>query len=216
MNPDRNKSTTARNVFGALGSKMTYANVVATLSLFVALGGASYAAAVLPAGSVGPRQLRPGAVGLRALNFPLAASSVTDNHHETTQPSACNGGGHGPGPAPPCGRPDLTVPNPRREVRVFLRKPGHLLISATANVTKEGSPSTNAVVTLAASVDRRVAAQTEVTISGGETLQVPIQALVRANAGRHAAVVGTSVHFTSAGPGNVVTKNVSGVVTVVP
>lgn len=43
-------------------STVSFANVVAMLALFVALGGASYAAVVLPANSVGPRQIRTGAV----------------------------------------------------------------------------------------------------------------------------------------------------------
>jgi hypothetical protein len=42
--------------------KLTYANVVATLALFIALGGASYAATRLPKNSVGAKQLRKGAV----------------------------------------------------------------------------------------------------------------------------------------------------------
>jgi hypothetical protein len=41
--------------------KPTYANVIATIALFVALGGAAVAAG-LPKGSVGPRQLKRGAV----------------------------------------------------------------------------------------------------------------------------------------------------------
>lgn len=41
---------------------LTYANVVATLALFVALGGVSYAAVTLPARSVGTKQLKSGAV----------------------------------------------------------------------------------------------------------------------------------------------------------
>jgi hypothetical protein len=41
---------------------ITYANVVATLALFIALGGASYAAVRLPAHSVGAKQLKRGAV----------------------------------------------------------------------------------------------------------------------------------------------------------
>jgi hypothetical protein len=48
------------------------ANVVAYLALFVALGGTSYAAINLPAGSVGTRQLRSGAV----TNKKLAKGSV--------------------------------------------------------------------------------------------------------------------------------------------
>jgi hypothetical protein len=47
---------------GRVGAKMSYANVVATLALFLALGGVSYAAITIPKGSVGARQLRTGAV----------------------------------------------------------------------------------------------------------------------------------------------------------
>ncbi|HWN74079.1 MAG TPA: collagen-like protein [Solirubrobacterales bacterium] len=43
-------------------NKLTYANVVATLALFVALGGASYAALQLPKNSVGTKQLKKSAV----------------------------------------------------------------------------------------------------------------------------------------------------------
>jgi len=43
--------------------KLSYANVVSTLALIIALGGASaYAVAQLPPKSIGARQLRPGAV----------------------------------------------------------------------------------------------------------------------------------------------------------
>jgi hypothetical protein len=41
---------------------VSFANVVALLALFIALGGASYAAVVLPANSVGSAQIRTGAV----------------------------------------------------------------------------------------------------------------------------------------------------------
>jgi hypothetical protein len=41
---------------------LTYANVAATLALFLALGGAAYAATQLPKNSVGTKQLRNGAV----------------------------------------------------------------------------------------------------------------------------------------------------------
>ncbi len=43
---------------------VSYANVVATLALFTALGGVSYAAMTLPAGGVGTRQLKNHAVTL--------------------------------------------------------------------------------------------------------------------------------------------------------
>lgn len=42
--------------------RLTYANVVATIALFAALGGVSYAATTLPNGSVGTDQIQPEAV----------------------------------------------------------------------------------------------------------------------------------------------------------
>lgn len=45
-----------------LRSRLTYANTVASIALFVALGGGAYAATKLPAGSVGAKQIRPNAV----------------------------------------------------------------------------------------------------------------------------------------------------------
>jgi hypothetical protein len=45
-------------VLRTIASRLTYANVMATLALFVALGGASYAAMRLPAASVGTKQLK--------------------------------------------------------------------------------------------------------------------------------------------------------------
>ena len=47
---------------GLLRRHLTYANVAASLALFLALGGAAYAATQLPKNSVGTKQLRNGAV----------------------------------------------------------------------------------------------------------------------------------------------------------
>jgi hypothetical protein len=45
-----------------LRGRMTYANVMATIAVFIALGGASYAAIKLPKNSVGTKQIKNGAV----------------------------------------------------------------------------------------------------------------------------------------------------------
>jgi hypothetical protein len=45
-----------------LRDRLTYANVTATIALFIALGGTSYAVATLPRNSVGSEQLRSNAV----------------------------------------------------------------------------------------------------------------------------------------------------------
>jgi hypothetical protein len=46
----------------ALAGRLTYANVVATLALFIALGGASYAAIKIPKNSVGTKHIKKGAI----------------------------------------------------------------------------------------------------------------------------------------------------------
>jgi hypothetical protein len=46
-----------------LRSHLSYANVMATVAVFIALGGTSYAVSQLPRNSVGPKQIRTGAVG---------------------------------------------------------------------------------------------------------------------------------------------------------
>ena len=56
-----------------MSKRFTFANAVSLLALFVALSGVSYAAIVLPAGSVGSRQLKRDAV----THVKLAANAVT-------------------------------------------------------------------------------------------------------------------------------------------
>jgi hypothetical protein len=46
-----------------LRSRLSYANITATLALFIALGGTGYAAITLPRNSVGAKQIRNKAVG---------------------------------------------------------------------------------------------------------------------------------------------------------
>src|SRR5262249_8805809 len=45
-----------------LRPRLTYANVMATIAVFIALGGASYAATQLPKNSVGTKQIKNNAV----------------------------------------------------------------------------------------------------------------------------------------------------------
>lgn len=56
--------------------KLTYANVMATIAVFIALGGASYAALKLPKNSVGSNQIKKGAVtGAKVRSGSLLASN---------------------------------------------------------------------------------------------------------------------------------------------
>jgi len=61
-------------MLGRFTKRFSYANVMSTLALFVALGGVSYAATSLPANSVGRQQLKPNAVnGSKVANRSLRA-----------------------------------------------------------------------------------------------------------------------------------------------
>lgn len=54
---------------------LNYANVIASLALFIALGGASYAAVALPSNSVGTKQLRKNAVAASKLKRDAVSSA---------------------------------------------------------------------------------------------------------------------------------------------
>lgn len=59
-------------------NQMTYANVMATIAVGIALGGTSYAALTLPKNSVGDRQIRVGAVrGSEVKNGSLGAKELS-------------------------------------------------------------------------------------------------------------------------------------------
>ena len=55
--------------------RLSYSNVIASLALFVALGGASYAAVALPANSVGAKQLKKSAVSAAKLKRNAVSSA---------------------------------------------------------------------------------------------------------------------------------------------
>jgi hypothetical protein len=59
--------------------RLSYSNVIASLALFVALGGASYAAVALPANSVGTKQLKTNAVtGSKLKRNAVSSAKVKD------------------------------------------------------------------------------------------------------------------------------------------
>jgi hypothetical protein len=62
-------------MIGRIRPSFTYANVIATLALFLALGGGAYAALKLPKNSVGSKQIKPNAVsGSKVKNGSLQVS----------------------------------------------------------------------------------------------------------------------------------------------
>ena len=80
--------------------RFTFANVMSCLALFVALGGASYAAVALPKNSVGSRQIKPGAID----NSKIKPGSLLNSAFRPGQVPAGPRGASGPaGPAGPPG-----------------------------------------------------------------------------------------------------------------
>jgi hypothetical protein len=61
-NASRNPEKRNDSMKSRLRGKLTYSNVIASLALFIALGGAAVAATTLPKNSVGPNQIKRGAV----------------------------------------------------------------------------------------------------------------------------------------------------------
>jgi hypothetical protein len=92
--------------------RLTYANIVGSLALFIALGGVSYAAVKLPAGSVGTLQLKKGAVtSSRVKDGSLLLADF--KHSQVPHVLAGDAGGSGrpgaPGPAGPRGEPGASA-----------------------------------------------------------------------------------------------------------
>ena len=80
--------------------RLSYANVVSSLALFIALGGVSWAAATLPANSVGKRQLKDNAVtGQKVANGSLLAADFARG----ALPAGPLGPAGAAGPAGPAG-----------------------------------------------------------------------------------------------------------------
>ncbi|MBS1678415.1 MAG: hypothetical protein JST08_13640 [Actinobacteria bacterium] len=68
--------------------RLTYANVMATIAVFIALGGASYAAVKLPSNSVGTKQLKNNAVTTAKIRNGAVTGAKVDAATLGTVPSA--------------------------------------------------------------------------------------------------------------------------------
>jgi hypothetical protein len=188
------------------------------MALFIGLGGASYAALVLPANSVGTRQLREGAVTPRALSFPIGVAAVTDARIEDLGKSFCNA------PTPPghflagvCAyRPQRGVRTPGRELELSLHSPGRLLVSVIVGLHDEGPPGTRAEVTIHLVVDGRLASHSELPLTGGEGTQTPAQLVLPVAAGRHTAGVDVEARYSYYQSGDVLVYPVSVIASVLP
>jgi hypothetical protein len=198
-------------------AKLTYSNVTASLALFISLGGASYAAITLPADSVGRKQLRSGAVGLGTLSFPLRSTGTTDSKPEDLTKNGCNGGGFPQrNAAPPCTPGARGGPTPGREIHIHFSSSGRLSVVAIASLKNEGAPQTTALVTLGLNIDRHRVTESQISTTGGQLVQAPIQAFAPVSGGSHTAGLAVRAEYGSSGPGDVVVLSTSIIASALP
>jgi hypothetical protein len=86
---------------------LTFANVMASIAVFVAVGGTSYAAITLPRNSVGEREIKPRAVGATELRTGAVGSRALKNASIRPRDlaAATRDALGRPGPAGPAGPP---------------------------------------------------------------------------------------------------------------
>jgi hypothetical protein len=141
--------------------RLTYANVISTLCLFLLLGGAAYAATTLPANSVGARQLRKRAVTPAKLSpAAVKALSGTAGPEGPRGPKGDNGdrgepglqgltGSVGPTEGFSIGRTPGAEENRLAEESITLHHPGRLyVLGRTPSLKQECSAGAFAEVGL--------------------------------------------------------------------
>jgi hypothetical protein len=123
-------------------SKLTYANVTASLALFVALGGVSWAAVTLPAHSVGTRELKGSAVtsGKIANGAVRRVDLATDAlpQQGPAGPAGATGATGARGPAGPTGATGPQGPAACDQTRLLLCTNADLPANDLASLTIDG------------------------------------------------------------------------------
>ena len=117
MSPLLRAITKIVHLLSRLRARLSYANVTASLALFIALGGTTYAATSLPRNSVGSKQIRTNAVGASELRHNAVRSAEIRNRSINLRDVALSArnslrGSQGPqGPPGPAGTADRAAIN---------------------------------------------------------------------------------------------------------
>jgi hypothetical protein len=201
---------------GRLTDRLTYANAMATMALFISLGGASYAAVSLPANSVGPKQLRAGAVTPRSLGFPLGAQSIEYSESIAARPNPCT---KPPPPIHACKAPELARGTKVGSIK--LHQAGRVAVTALATL-RNGSASKASSEELALvylfSDGHRLQRVRIAVPGGGRPVLVPMQALFTAPPGISSIEVGAELDLGTAdhGAAGIAVEGVSVIATELP
>lgn len=123
-----------------LRGRLTYANVMSTIAVFVALGGTSYAALTLPRNSVGATQLKAGSVR----SSEIKDRSVRLRDVSVSARSALKGSSGAPGPAGPAG-PQGPPGAPAAKYFAAVSAAGGLVRGNATSGGRAGAPGTYVV-----------------------------------------------------------------------
>jgi hypothetical protein len=172
-----------------LRERLSYANVTATLALFVALGGTSYAAITLPRNSVGSAQIRHGAVGSSELHKGAVRSSDIRNQAVSLNDLSVRARAalSQPGPQGPPGTPAVSE-------HVQVNSGG--VSSGTGGVSHPDATSNVYTVTFKRDVSACAYGATLAAVPGGSVPVPPAGRITVASAGGPNVVVNT---FDAAG-----------------
>lgn len=158
----------------------SYANVMATLAMFIALGGTSYAVITLPRNSVGSKQLRANAVSSgKVRNGSIGQRDLAPSARGLRGPRGPAGPGGAAGSNGSAGagniivrtrdasaaRPDVAGGSTVKVATVSLPA-GHWLVLATTEVTNITNPGVRDIFRCAIAVDGVVRGLGKVTDSG--------------------------------------------------
>jgi hypothetical protein len=182
---------------------LSYSNVMATIAVFVAIGGASFAAVTLPAGSVGRAQLTTG-----ALSFPLSVTRLTTNAPKELM----RGGGCGRGAS--C---FVRLGEGAPLGHVYLRAAGKLVVFTTVMLEDQGPTGSTAIVRIGLFADRRQLDERVLEeVHGGQRLEIELEGTTGGRAGANTVGVSATAAYNYSASGNVVVGSVTGIVLALP
>jgi hypothetical protein len=155
--------------------QLSYSNVVATLALFVALGGASYAATTLAPDTVGTMQLRPKSVTVSKLAFSLGVSTRESMGTVTLNTGSC----------PPQAACPVAISPKLVSTSLTLPKPSDVLLigSGQFNLASLGAPA-NVNLALTSSAVEVVGGGSTQPVESITGTSVSIERVVSSRAGR--------------------------------
>jgi len=157
-----------------LKDRVTYANATATLALFVALGGSSYAVSQLPRNSVGSAQIKRGAVGSSELRRSAVSSRAVRDRSVALQDlslSARSSLRGATGDAGPKGEPGPAGP-PAASYRAVVNSGGGAVRGNPTGVTHQGGSGLYSVA-FERDVSACVATASLSEAQNGPTLETP-------------------------------------------